>query len=121
MNFEPYGNPDAFLKMFCFPDTRFDGHNVATIFGKHGSLPLRSADPSGYRNHSPAIRYKSQYGLQVAALFRRNGDEVPGGGAAPVPNLAAELDIHYLYQTTNLTLIPQPSAISAMEIFIPLG
>ena|SRR5689334_13501397 len=80
MNFEPYGNPDAFLKMFCFPDTRFDGHNVATIFGKHGSLPLRSADPSGYRNHSPAIRYKSQYGLQVAALFRRNGDEVPGAG-----------------------------------------
>jgi len=33
MNFESYSHFVAFLKIFCFSDTRFDGHNIAAIFG----------------------------------------------------------------------------------------
>src|SRR6266540_981051 len=93
-NFESYRHLVAFLKIFCFSDTRFDGHNVAAIFGKQGRLPIAVADPNMYRNHSPAIRHESYYGFQVAALLRRNGNEVPWGGAVPVPNFAVELDVH---------------------------
>jgi hypothetical protein len=32
--FEPYRHFVAFLKIFCFSDARFDGHNVVAIFGK---------------------------------------------------------------------------------------
>ena len=33
MNFESYSHLVAFLKIFCFLNTGFDGHNVAAIFG----------------------------------------------------------------------------------------
>jgi len=33
MNFESYGHFVALLKVFCFSDNRFDGHNIAAIFG----------------------------------------------------------------------------------------
>ena len=33
MNFESYGHFVALLKVFCFSDTRFDGHNIAAVFG----------------------------------------------------------------------------------------
>ena len=58
-NFELYSHFVAFLKILCFSNTRFDGHNVAVIFGKQASLPLGFADPNMYRNHSPAIRHDS--------------------------------------------------------------
>src|SRR5206468_11588413 len=84
----------TFLKIFCSPNTCFDRHNVAAIFVKHGSLPLSLADPSIYRNHSPAIGHESQNVFQVARRLRRNGNEVPWGWPPPVPNLAVELDVH---------------------------
>ena len=59
MNFEPYGHFVTFFKVFCFSDTRFDGHEVATIFGKQGSLPFGVADPNVYWNHTPTIRHES--------------------------------------------------------------
>jgi hypothetical protein len=58
-NFEPYSQVVAFLKMFCFSDTRFDGHNVAAIFGKQRSLPLGFADPNMYRDHASTIGHES--------------------------------------------------------------
>src|SRR5215207_3694771 len=94
MNFEAYSHIVPLLKIFCFSDTCFDGYNVAAIFGKQGSLPLGFADPYIHWNHSPAIRHESYYGFQVAALLRRNGNEVPWGGSTPVPNFAVELDVH---------------------------
>jgi hypothetical protein len=44
-----------------FKNDVFDGHKVAAIFGKQGSLPMGFADLSIYRDHSPAIRYESHY------------------------------------------------------------
>lgn len=58
-NFEPYGHFVAFLKIFCFSDARFDGHDVAAIFREQGSLPLGFADPNMDRNHSPTISHRS--------------------------------------------------------------
>jgi hypothetical protein len=49
-NFEPYSHVVTFLKIFCFSDTRLDGHKVAAIFGEQGSLPPGSADPNKDRN-----------------------------------------------------------------------
>ncbi len=57
--FEPYSNLVTFLKLFRFSDARFNGNDVATIFGKQRSLPLRFADPSMYRNHPPTISHES--------------------------------------------------------------
>src|SRR6266498_424457 len=84
-NFEPYRHFVTFLKIFCFSDTRFDGYNIESIFGKQGSLPLGFADPNNYRNHSPAVSHKPYYGFQIVALLRRNGNEVPWGGTPPKP------------------------------------
>jgi hypothetical protein len=95
LNFESYSDFVAFVKVFCFSDTRFDGHNVAAIFGKQGSLPLGFTDPNMYRDHSPAIRHESYDGFQAAGQLRGNGNEEPWGGAIPEPNLAIELDVHW--------------------------
>jgi len=59
MNLELDSHVIAFLKIFCLPDTGFDGHNVAAIFGKQGSLPLGFANANFCRYHAPAIRYES--------------------------------------------------------------
>ena len=95
MNFEPYSHFAAFFKIFCFSNTRFDGYNVAAIFGPQGSLPLGFTNLNIYWNHSPTIRHESYYGLQVAALLCRNGNEVPWGGAFPEPDLAVEFDVQW--------------------------
>ncbi len=34
MDFEAHSHLVAFLKIFCFANACFDGHNVAAIFGK---------------------------------------------------------------------------------------
>ena len=49
----------AFLKIFCFSDTCLDGHQVAAIFWKQGSHPLRVTDAHMDRDDSPAIRHES--------------------------------------------------------------
>src|SRR5512143_3673495 len=100
MNFEPYGHFLPFLKIFCFSNTRFDGHQVETIFGKQGRLPLGLADPHLYRDHSPAVSHESRYRLQVAALLRRNGDKEPRGRTFPEQNLTAKLEDHW-YSISN--------------------
>jgi len=35
MNFESHSHGIAYLKVFGFSDTRFDGHNVAAIFARN--------------------------------------------------------------------------------------
>ena len=94
MDFDPYGYCVTFLKIFRFSNTRPDGHNVAAIFREHGSFPFGFADPGIDRYHSPAICHESQYGFQVAALFRWDGDEEPWSGSSPEPDFAFKFDFH---------------------------
>jgi len=102
-NFEPYSYVVAFLKIFCFSDTRFDGNNVAAIFWKQGSLPPGFTYPNMYGNHPPSIGHESSYRFQIMALLRRNGNEEPWGRTPPEPNFAVEFDIHW-YSMPSLTV-----------------
>ncbi len=54
-NFESYGHFVAHINIFRFSHAGFDRHEVATIFGKQGSLEFGLADLNAYRNHSPTI------------------------------------------------------------------
>jgi len=109
MNFEPYSHFIAFFKIFCFSNTRFDGHKIAAIFGKQGSRPRGLADLNMYWNHSPTIGHESWYRFQLAALFLWNGNEVPWGRTSPEPDDAVELDVHF-YSISNTR---RPASLSA--------
>src|SRR5512133_1090152 len=95
MNLEPYSHVVAFLKVFCFSDTRFDGYKIETSFGKQGSLPLGFADANMHRDHSPAIGHQSRDRFQVAAVLRRNSNEEPGGGSLPEQNGTGKFNVHW--------------------------
>ena len=95
MDFESYSDCVAFLKIFGFANTRFDGHNITVIFRPQGSLPFGFADSNRYGDHSPAIGHQAGDGVDITALFFRNSHEEPRCGSPPKPNYATELDVHW--------------------------
>ena len=93
-NLELYCHPVAFFEAFSFSDDRLEGHNVAAVLGKKGCCPFGIANPSGNRNHAPAVGYGVRYLAQGNALFGRNRNEVEWRRAAPVPNVAGKFYLH---------------------------
>ena len=103
MHFELDRNPVALIEILSRSDAGFDRHDIALIFGKQGRLPLSFANAHTGGDHSPAISHECGYGIQVAALLRRNGNEVPRGGATPEPNFAARSTGRGLYKLSEPT------------------
>lgn len=93
-HFKPDLHSVAFLKLLRISDAVFKGHEIAAIFGKQGSLPLRFPDPDLSRDHSPAVSHDAGDGFQAMALLRRHGHEVKRRRPSPKPDLALELDVH---------------------------
>ena len=93
-DFEPQSHFVALFKMFRFLDSHFDGHKIASVLGEQGGGELGFADPYVDRDHPPAVGHEARDRFDVAACFRRNGDEKIWGRTAPVKNFSAELDDH---------------------------
>jgi hypothetical protein len=69
-------------------------HHPEDFLGKQRSSELGFANPNIGRNHSPTVRHERADRFQVTTLLRRNGNEVVRSRATPVPNFAAEFEVH---------------------------
>lgn len=94
-NVEVDGDGVTFVDFFGFAHAGFNGDDVAVVFGEEGGGPGGFADAGLDGDHAPAVGDEGGYVFEVAALFGGHGDEVPGGGAFPVPDFAGELDVHW--------------------------